>query len=34
MTQVNGMKNAIMPVTYILSGSVVNILFYCDIIKY
>ena len=32
MTQVNGMKNAIIHVTYFLSDSVVNTLFYCHII--
>ena len=31
VTQVNGMKNIIMQVTYFLNGFVVNMLFYCHI---
>ena len=34
MAHVNGIKNAIMQVTYVLSGSAVNLLFYCRIIIY
>ena len=33
-TQMNGMKNAIMQVTYILNGSMISLLFYCHIIFY
>ena len=32
VTQVNGMKNAIMQVTYFLNNPMVNLLFYCHII--
>ena len=34
LTLVNGMKNAIMQVTCFLNGSVVDILFYCQITTY
>ena len=34
MTKVNGLKNAIMEVTNILNGSVVNMLSYCHTITH
>ena len=34
VTHVNGMKNAIMQVTYFLNGPMVDLLFYCHIILY
>ena len=32
MTQLTGMKNAVMQVTYFLNDTMVNLLFYCHII--
>ena len=34
MTKLNGVKNAIMQVTYFLNGPMFNLLFYCHIILY